>query len=160
MKTLVLGLGNELFGDDGVGIHVVRALRKELEGLEEKKPRLSGAVFEECSVSGLALLDVIAGYEALIIVDTIKKSRPKTGKIRILEQKDLRHIPGPSPHYVSVPQCLEIGKKLGLEVPSRIKIVAVEARNMYNLGEGLSEEMARAIPAVIERVKDILNEMK
>ena len=55
------------------------------------------------------------------------------GKIHLLGGEELRHIPGPSPHYVSIPQTLEIGKKIGLKVPSRIKIIAVEAKNMYNL---------------------------
>ncbi|MCK4495083.1 MAG: hypothetical protein KAU91_01940, partial [Candidatus Aminicenantes bacterium] len=70
--------------------------------------------------------------------------------------EELRHIPGPSPHYVSIPQTLEIGKKIGLKVPSRIKIIAVEAKNMYNLGEGLSKEMTKAIPAIVKEVKKIL----
>jgi len=48
---------------------------------------------------------------------------------------------------------LEIGKKLGLKVPSKIKIIAVEAKNMYNLGEGLSEEMTKAILSITRKEK-------
>ena len=123
-----------MYGDDGVGIRVVRKLKHDLEEIKDKEKWLENIEFEECSLSGLAILDVIVGYDTLIIVDTIKKSNPITGKIHLLEEKDLRHIPGPSPHYVSIPQTLEIGKKLGLKVPSKIKIIAVEAKNMYNLG--------------------------
>lgn len=156
MKTLVFGSGNELYGDDGVDIHVVRRLRHELEEIKDKEKWLENIEFEECSLLGLAILDVIVGYDTLIIVDTIKKSNPATGKIHLLEEKDLRHIPGPSPHYVSIPQTLEIGKKLGLKVPSKIKIIAVEAKNMYNLGEGLTEKMIKAIPAIMQRVREVL----
>jgi hydrogenase maturation protease len=157
MKILVLGLGNELYGDDATGIHVVRNLREEL--LTEKgRQRMRGVDLEECSLSGFALLDVVVGYDTLIIVDTIKKSKPVTGKVHILEEKDLRHIPGPSPHYVSIPQTLDIGKKMKLKVPARIRIIAVEAKNLYNLGEGLSEEMRIAIPVIAEKVKKILKE--
>jgi len=155
-KTLVLGLGNELYGDDGVGIHVVRKLRHDLEAMKKTSKWLENVEFEECSLSGLALLDVIVGYNTLIIVDTIKKSNPVTGKVLLLEEKDLRHIPGPSPHYVSVPQTLEIGKKVGLKVPSRIKIIAVEAKNMYSLGEGLTKEMTKAIPDIMQKVREVL----
>lgn len=155
-KTLVLGLGNELYGDDGVGIHVVRKLRHDLEAMKKTSKWLKNVEFEECSLSGLALLDVIVGYNTLIIVDTIKKSNPVTGKVLLLEEKDLRHIPGPSPHYVSVPQTLEIGKKVGLKVPSRIKIIAVEAKNMYSLGEGLTKEMTKAIPGIMQKVREVL----
>jgi len=156
MKTLVLGLGNELYGDDGVGIHVVRRLRRDFEIRKGKAKVLKNVNFEECSLSGLALLEIIAGYDALIIIDTIKKSNPSTGRIHFLEEKDLRYIPGPSPHYVSIPQTLEIGKKLQLKVPSKVKIIAVEAKNMYNLGEGLTEEMKKAIPAIASRIKKAL----
>jgi hydrogenase maturation protease len=160
MKTLVLGLGNELYGDDGVGIHVVRELGKEFESAKKKKGRLRNIDFEECSLSGLALLEVIVGYDTMFIVDTIKKANASTGKIHILEEKDLRYIPGPSPHYISVPQTLEIGRRLQLKVPSRVKVVAVEAKNMYNLGEGLTEEMKKAVPEIAKKVKSILARLK
>lgn len=160
MKTLILGLGNELYGDDGVGIHVVRELRKEFESAKKRRRKPRNIDFEECSLSGLALLEVIVGYETLLIVDTIKKAKASTGKIHILEEKDLRYIPGPSPHYISVPQTLEIGRKLQLKVPSAVKVVAVEAKNMYNLGEGLTEEMKKAVPAIAKKIKNILARIK
>jgi hydrogenase maturation protease len=156
MKILVLGLGNELYGDDGVGIHVVRELRKEFESAKKKKRKPRNIDFEECSLSGLALLEVIVGYDTLLIVDTIKKANASTGKTHVLEEKDLRHIPGPSPHYISVPQTLEIGRKLQLKVPSRVKVVAVEAKNMYNLGEGLTAQMKKAVPQIAKKVMSIL----
>ncbi len=159
MKTLVLGLGNELYGDEAVGIHVIRKLREDLEKQEETAEWLEDVEFEECSLSGLALLEVIVDYKNLVIIESIKKEKPLTGKIHFLEKKDLRHIPGPSPHSVSIPQSLELGKKLGLKVPSRIKIIAVEAKNQYNLGEGLTEEMTKAIPAIVKVVKKVLQEL-
>lgn len=160
MKTLVLGLGNELYGDDGTGIHVVRLLKKELEAKKGESRWLENVDFEECSLSGLSLLEVIVGYDRLVIIDTIKKTNPVPGRIHLLEEKDLRHIPGPSPHYVSVPQTLEIGKKLGLKVPAKIKIIAVEAKKMYNLGESLSLEMEKALPSIIKEVKKVLKSKK
>jgi len=156
MKTLVLGVGNELYGDDGVGIYVVRKLKEELAA---EKNHLSGAgevIFEECSLTGIAILDIIIGYDKLVIIDTIKKANPISGRIHSLEEHNLRNIPGPSPHYVSIPQTLAIGRKLGLRVPSKIKIVAVEAKNIYNLGEGLSQEMKKALPKIISQVKKVL----
>lgn len=154
MKTLVLGLGNELYGDDGVGIHVIRQLRKEIKGL--KATNKEDIDMEECSLSGLALLDVIAGYDRLILVDTIKRRAPLPGRIHLLAETEIRSIPGPSPHYVSVPQTIQLGRQLGLRVPSQVQIVAVEAKNLYSLGEGLSEAMKEKLPAIVKTVKDIL----
>ncbi|UCE22154.1 MAG: hydrogenase maturation protease [Candidatus Aminicenantes bacterium] len=159
MKILVLGLGNELYGDEAVGIHVIRKLREDFEKPEEAAEWLENVELEECSLSGLALLEVIVDYDTLVIIDSIKKEKPVTGKIHLLEKKDLRHLPGSSPHSVSFPQSLELGKKLGLNVPSKIKIIAVEAKNQYNLGEGLTEEMTKAMPVIVEEVKKVLQEL-
>ncbi|MCK4385070.1 MAG: hydrogenase maturation protease, partial [candidate division Zixibacteria bacterium] len=118
MKTLVLGLGNELYGDDGAGIHVIKELRSKIETEKKLSADFHDVDLLECSLTGFALLDVIIGYDRLIIVDTIKRSEPKTGRITILEEKDLRYIPGPSPHYVSIPQTIEIGRQIHLKVPA------------------------------------------
>lgn len=155
-KILVLGLGNELYGDDGVGIHVVRRFARQVEKNGSFLEGHHGIDFLECSLSGLALLDVIVGYDTLVIIDTIKRSMPESGKICLLDGAELRHIPGPSPHYVSIPQMVEMGQKLGLKVPSEIKIIAVEAKDLYNLGEGLTPEMEKAIPKIIQELRTLL----
>ncbi len=157
MRILVLGLGNDLYGDDGVGLHAVRLLKEEWTGFSGDR-RGNGCVdFAECPLSGLALLDVVLGYDALVIIDTIAKADPETGRIRLLDGADLRDLPGPSPHYVSIPQTLTIGRQLGLPVPQRVKIVAVEAKDLYRLGEGLSDDMLRRLPEVITATKDVLS---
>lgn len=156
MKTLLLGLGNELYGDDGIGIHIIRRLREEAEKEEGTAALLQGVHLEECSLSGLSLLDVIAGYDRLIIVDTIKRRSPVPGRVHLLEERDIRSLPGPSPHYVSIPQAVEIGRRIGLHMPAQVRIVAVEAKNMYNLGEGLSPKMEASMPAILRSVKSLL----
>jgi len=158
-KTLVLGLGNDLYGDDGIGISIIKQIHQNPK-LEKELAAICGSVeFKPCCQTGLSLLDQIIGYQSLVIVDTIKKTNPHTGKIHILEGNELRYIPGPSPHYVSIPQSIEIGKKLGLKVPTRIKIIAIEAKNIYNLGENLTGEMKKEIPVIIKKLKSVLKEI-
>jgi hydrogenase maturation protease len=156
MRTLLLGLGNDLYGDDGVGIYAVRKMREDAQKRGAQTCQQEDVEMEVCPLSGLALLDVIIGYDRLILVDTIKRKDPKPGRIHLLEGNELRAIPGPSPHYVSVPQAIALGRKLGLHVPSRIQVVAVEAKAGYSLGEGLSAEMKRKLPAIIRKVRHIL----
>jgi hydrogenase maturation protease len=148
-KTLVLGLGNDIYGDDGIGNYVVERLSRESH-------LFPSVDFVPCTISGLALLDFFIGYDNLIIVDTIKRENPVPGTIHVLDAMELRHIPGPSPHYVSIPQTIEIGRQAGLKVPSSIEIVAVEAKNMYQLGEGLSDEMLEALPEIMNAARDLI----
>ena len=56
----------------------------------------------------------------------------------------------------SVPQTLEIGQNIGLKGPSETRMVAVAAKNLYNLGERLTEEMKKAIPVIINKAIEIL----
>jgi len=160
MKTLVLGLGNELFGDDGVGLHIVESLKKEFIGKKDYPAVISGPSgtieFMASNSTGLALLDLISGYDQVVIIDTIKKDHPETGRFHLLKEKDLRAVPGPSPHYVSFPQILQIGRAAGLPVPRELTVVAIEAKKIYELGEGLTEEMKARLPAIISFIKSLL----
>jgi hydrogenase maturation protease len=156
LKILVLGLGNDLYGDDGVGIHVVRVLEQERVSPSVPPNAEVTVDFVACALSGLALLDVIVGYDALVIVDTILRPDPVIGRIRIMNMEDIRDVPGPSPHYISVPQTLALGRSLGLKMPETVKIVAIEAKNLHRLGEGLSEAMRRRIPDIIAAASSVL----
>jgi hydrogenase maturation protease len=156
LKILVLGLGNDLYGDDGVGHQVVRLLEQEREAGRLSVGVACAADFVPCALSGLALLDVVIGYDALVIIDTILRPDPVIGRIRILDMANVRDVPGPSPHYISVPQTLALGRSLGLKMPETVKIVAVEAGNLHCLGEGLSEAMRSRLPAIIAATNGIL----
>jgi hydrogenase maturation protease len=156
LKILVLGLGNDLYGDDGVGLHVVRLLEQD-RATRCAPPNGDLAVdYVACALSGLSLLDVIVGYDALILVDTILRPDPVTGRIRILDMVDIRDVPGPSPHYISIPQTMALGRSLGLEMPKAVKIIAVEAMDVHSLGEGLSETMRRRLPDIIAAADGVL----
>jgi hydrogenase maturation protease len=156
MKILVLGLGNDLYGDDGVGIEAVKRLRDEWAA--ESPPRSASLEisFLECTLSGAALLDVVRGHDALVIIDTIIREDPDTGRVHILDGADIRDVPGPSPHYISVPQTLALGDQLGLDMPRSVKIVGVEAKCLFTLGEGLSEEMSARMPAILDAARSVL----
>ena len=159
MKILVLGMGNDLFGDDGVGLCAVRLLKDEWTHGATSGERFSSVEFVECLLSGAALLDVIHDYDALVIIDTIMKADPVTGRIRILNAADVRDFPGPSPQYVSVPQVLAIGRELGLKMPGTVTIIAVEAKDLFQLGEGLSKDMNTRLPDIVKAAKGVVHRL-
>ena len=61
-KTLVMGVGNPILKDDGVGIHAVRELKKTLTGVD----------YLEESLSGLELIEQFRGYDRIVIIDAVK----------------------------------------------------------------------------------------
>jgi hydrogenase maturation protease len=157
MRVLVLGLGNDIYGDDGVGIEAVRRLRDEGTAGGQADDRV---VFLECALSGVALLDVVRGYDALVIIDTIIREDPDTGRIHLLDGKDIRDVPGPSPHYISVPQTLALGNQLGLTMPGTVRVIGIEAKSLFRLGEGLSDEMNARIPAILEAARNVIRGLR
>jgi hypothetical protein len=59
---------------------------------------------------------------------------------------------------VSIPQALEIGRRCGMHVPERIDVIAVEAKDLYHMGEGLTPDMTAAIPEIIVTLKGLLKD--
>ena len=73
LKTLVLGMGNPILCDDGVGLRLTAAIRGGLAACSDH------VTVSDCTVGGLNLLDVIAGFDRLIVLDSIKTAGGKPG---------------------------------------------------------------------------------
>lgn len=158
-NVLVLGLGNPLRGDDGVGPRVVAELeRRELpEGVEV----LDGGT------GGLDLLQIIEGREQVVIVDAAEVDAQ--GKVLAPgqfvrftpEEARLTGLPGdPSPrcfsfHHAGVAEVLELARALGRPLP-RIVIFGVQPKQL-GWGEGLSADMERELPALVGAVLEEVN---
>jgi len=151
LKTLVLGLGNTILSDDGVGIHVVRAVASRIT---HHASRL-GVTFVEASVGGLRLLDCLTGYERVIMVDAIQTRDGEPGDIHRLHPNDLRaSLHAGSTHDLSLPGALALGRGLGLTLPDdeAIAIVAIEVEDVLTFGEHCTPAVTAAIPRAVEAV--------
>jgi len=145
VKTLILGLGNPILSDDSVGFRVIQGLKAEFS-----RP---GLTLMESSVSGLGLLDLITGYDKVIIIDAIKTENGQAGKIHRLSAENLsdsRHLT--SPHDINLATALELGKKLGIALPQQIIIFAIEAVDVTNFSEKCTPEVEKAIPLAVSMV--------
>ncbi len=148
MKTLVLGIGNPILGDDGVGVHVARELAKLIEEDD-------AITVEDTSTSGLNLLDFIPGYDKVIIIDAIMTEEGGPGEIYRLRPEDFSksvHLTT-SMHDANLPTVLEIGNKLIPEVmPSEIVIFAIEVEEIDKFTEEMTVRVKEAVPKVLNLV--------
>ena len=145
MSTLVLGLGNPILTDDGVGNRVA----KEIEGRIDQ-PEVT---VMETSLAGLGLLDLLTGYDTAIIIDAIQTVGGKAGQIYWLDPEAFnatRHTA--SPHDVNLATALELGNKLGLALPRQIDICAIEVADVTTFSEECTPEVREAIPACAEMI--------
>jgi hydrogenase maturation protease len=144
-RTLIVGVGNPILSDDGVGIHIARRL---------KEMALDGVEVEELPASGLELLDMVLGYDRVIIVDAIVTDGGRPGEFHVLEEDAFeRTVHGASPHGINIATALALGRKLVADkMPKQVHFVAVEARDLVNVSEELTPEVAEAVPSVVERI--------
>jgi len=143
MNTLILGIGNPILTDDGVGIKIAQKLKEENQKLE----------VIATSEAGLELLDLIAGYDKLIIIDSIKTGQGKPGELYKLKLEDLKPSKDfPSSHGIDVATAFELGKGLRYKMPKFVSIYAVGIRDNTTFGEECTEEVEERIPFIARQI--------
>jgi hydrogenase maturation protease len=148
-NTLVLGIGNILLNDEGVGINVVKRL--EMEGF-------SGADLMDGGTGGFHLLGYIQAYKHIIIADASLDQFP-AGHVRVLYPKYAKDFPLQlSAHEIGLKDLLDAAFLLG-NTPD-ISLVAISIKNFQEMGMQLSPEVEAAIPDAIEKVKELVKTFK
>ncbi|MBN1873081.1 MAG: hydrogenase maturation protease [Anaerolineae bacterium] len=197
-KILVVGLGNPILTDDGVGIHVARAValqimkgawqpgiapnpqlvikgcnestNDELRGQpqvavnEDSSFAIHNSQFAisvtEASVGGLRLMEMMDGYDRVILIDALYNPEFPPGMVRRMTLDDLRAL-GPTQHSVSAHDtslitALETGRQMGLALPDNVVIYAIGVENILDFGEIMTPAVAHAVPNVVAAVLDEL----
>ena len=150
---LVLGLGNTLLSDDGVGPAL-------LDQLSSSAQRWEGQVeFMDGGTQGLALLGRLSGRKALIIVDAVKTGAPP-GTVHRMTLAELRNVnPGhaSSAHEGNAGELLAAAQLVD-ELPDRLFVVGVEPKKIAT-GYGLSAPVKRALPEASKEVNQLLTQL-
>ena len=147
---LVLGIGNLVLNDEGIGIHVVHTLS------QMEMPR--GVDVLDGGTGGLALLETLQHYPRVILVDAALDNRP-AGTIRRLSPRYSRDYPPRlSAHEIGLKDMIDAMLLLG-QAP-QIELLAVSVRNYHRLGMHLSPEIRRAIPQILQLVFEIIKDLR
>ncbi len=148
---LVLALGNDILGDDAVGLHAARSLAAS---------GIGGVDIVESREAGFALLDLMQGYHAVVIIDAMHSGRVPPGTIHHFSHADLGRAVAHSPHTVGLPELFALAGRLHLPFPKEIRIVAMEIADPWSLHEGLSMEATRALPNLVCEVGKLTDILK
>jgi hydrogenase maturation protease len=151
-RALVIGLGNPILGDDGVGWKIVEEVTSRL-GVRPD-------VEVDClAVGGLSLMERMLGFERVILVDSIDTGQNAEGAVIAVSLEDLQN-PGlghsASAHDASLVTALETARLMGESTPGRVDIIAVEARTSLDFSEQLSPRIAVAVPVAAQMVLELL----
>lgn len=171
MKTLLVGLGNPILGDDGVGWRVVESIQQKFQSEARYRlpyrrtdsktiEHLCPVEFEYLSLGGLSLMENILGYDHVIIVDSMETGQKPVGSVAVFP---LEALPDPmaghsaSIHDATLMTALRTAELLGADIPRKVDIVAIEAENVYDFTEELSRPVAAAVPLAAEKVMELLD---
>ena len=147
MALVILGLGNDLLGDDGIGLLAAEALR------ESEGPQVS---VRTTAQSGLYLIEYLQGFEDAIVVDSVAGDHP--GTIRELRGADVPEVTVPSAHYVGLPEALALARASGLSVPRRLRIFGVEIDVAQQIGSAPCAAVAASLPRIVAAVAEAARE--
>jgi hydrogenase maturation protease len=154
MRTRIIGLGNTILTDDGAGIHAVRELRRRLAGVDSAlRPD-----FIESEVAGFALMEQMAGWDRIILLDSIQFDGIAPGTVLRLEPTDLRtSLRLRSVHEIDLPTVMNLGRHLGLPMPRSVVVFGIQAEDAGTFGESLTGSVEVGVNRVVESVLEELS---
>ena len=144
-RILLLGLGNDILGDDAVGLNVVREIRRHLFASDSIEVR-------ETVEMGLPLLDYFVRFENVVLVDAIQTGEAPPGFVHEFSGSDLKLLRRGSPHSLGVGEVLALAEQLGLPTPSEVRIFAIEVEGPFAVKEGTSLSIQRKSPKIVARI--------
>ncbi len=163
MKIIILGLGNPILGDDGVGWKVAEEVKKQLT--LPPSPLLQGEgsnVDVDCvSLGGISLMEHLIGYHRAILIDAFGLDEP-IGSVLVLGLEDLPNYSAfhtTSAHDTSLQDAIELGRTMGAQLPEHITVVGIATKHVYDFGEELSPPVADAVPQAVQIVLGLLKQV-
>jgi len=162
-RTIVIGLGNPLLGDDGVGWRVADEVEALLSTRRASGEAVDAVDVQRLGVGGLRLMESLTGYDAAIVVDAAELPDTPLGEVRSCPLADLDdsaagHID--SPHDASLSTALALGRRLGTSLPDTIHAVTIQVRLSDVFSEELSPEVADAVPVAAAAVMKLLTPVR
>jgi hydrogenase maturation protease len=147
--TVIIGMGNPLLSDDGVGITVAHAVAEHLHALD--------LTVTELHTGGIRLMEAMAGFKQAVVVDAML-SGSTPGTLHRFDPKDFVTTKNTfSSHDTDFATAFDLGRMVGVPLPERVSFWGIEAQEFDLFEERLT---ARVADAVTEAVKCIVAEIR
>ncbi|GGY88943.1 hydrogenase 3 maturation endopeptidase HyCI [Streptomyces olivaceoviridis] len=142
-RVVVIGVGNPLRGDDGVGPATVEALRGRVP---------DGTVLTVSDGEPARMLDLWRGADTVVVVEALRTRPARPGELHTLTPADAanRTAATASTHALGLGECLALAEALG-RLPKGLVVHAMEVADV-ELGAPLSEAARSALPDLVDQV--------
>jgi hydrogenase maturation protease len=153
-RTVVLGLGNPVVSDDGVGL----AVAAELKRLLAEAP-VRGVDVLASTRAGFELIDMLRGYARAILVDCIVLPDPRPGRVCQLTLDDVSGCARlVNAHEMSVGTAFRLAGQMGVPMPTGVEIIAVEAGDTSTIAEALTPAVQATVGPLAREIYDRLKQ--
>lgn len=143
--TVIIGMGNRLLSDDGVGFAVAVAVAERLKG------RLNLAV-TELHTGGICLMEAMAGFRRAVVVDAMLSGAPP-GTLRRFDPEEFVTTKNTfSSHDTDFATAYDLGRMAGVPLPERVSFWGIEGGEFALFGERFTDEVALAVPRAVELI--------
>jgi len=148
-KTLVLGLGNDILTDDGIGPRLVHDLAKIF-----KNPDIQ---FDTACCGGLEIMEYIKGYNKVVFIDATRTRNGNPGDVYYFIPSDFRETSNLSNlHDLNFLTALKLGTTLELGLPGDLHIIAIEIFEDREFSEEFSPYLKERYPGILDETCVIL----
>jgi hydrogenase maturation protease len=154
MKTIIIGLGNPILGDDGVGWKVVEEIKRHL-------PAGEFVDVEFLSLGGIGLMEHLIGYDRAILVDSFIADAEDVGSILIRKLNDLPNYSAfhiTSAHDTSLQNAIQLGREMGAYLPEEVIVIGIAIQKIHDFGEELSTMVQETVLPAAHIVLNFLKE--
>lgn len=142
MRTVVLGIGNTILSDEGVGVHAAQAL---LDGYDLP----AGVEVIDGGTAGMELLEPLSGVDLLVVLDAVKNGQPAGTVVKLVgDQVPVFFRAKLSPHQVSICDVLASLEFVG-DKPGDMVLIGVEPDNL-ELGLEMTPAVAARVPEMVD----------
>lgn len=150
MRIVVLGLGSVLMRDDGIGVHLIRALSRDYDFADDVELIDGGT-------SGMELLPELAGCDRLIVIDAVRANLEPGAMVRLCDEQVPAFFKTKlSPHQAGLPDMLAALAFQGL-TPGSVVLLGMQPANLsagMNLSDVIAERLDALLDAVLHELAD------
>ena len=146
-NDILIGLGNPIMSDDGIGLVVSRRVHELLPGSE----------LEMSTAGGFDVVDLIVGYRRAVIIDSMVSGRYPPGTVVRLESGSaLRTLRTGHSHGINFLDAIDVARSCNAAVPAEVTVYGIEVKDPYTIGQEVSETLKESAEGIAREIAEDL----
>jgi hydrogenase maturation protease len=150
LEKLLLALGSDILMDDAISIILARDMKQSFPDFE----------LQILPIGGIELIELIAGFNLVVIIDTMISSDAKPGEMMLFNDvQTVSTLHLQNPHDVDLLTSIKLGEELGYRLPEKIVVLGIQIMQHLVASRVLSFVILEKYSALVEQTKKIIRQL-